>query len=231
MARFLTTLPVNLGFVNLGTIESYPTGGTGPTGYGPTSYFGSDPLPSRLGDSINNPVNLGNFTSVYKTLTISNSHGGLTRQQSSFYKLKLLRSRALKINQNYSQFSRTSNTNKNTLVSFYRVENGTHRKELPINNSGYVVNTASNSDGDEDSSLEANTFASRDDYNELLLGPGEYILLITNDIRYLETTYSFTIEIFSIDWRYVNETVEEALNFDLVTDSVATVFDLGSLAD
>ena len=77
MARFLTTLPINLGFVNLGTVESYPTGGTGPTAYGPTTNFGSDPLPPRLGDSINNPINLGNLTSIYRTISISNSHGGL----------------------------------------------------------------------------------------------------------------------------------------------------------
>ena len=47
MARFLTTIPSNLGFFNLGAFESYPTGGGGPTAYGPTSYFGSDPLPEN----------------------------------------------------------------------------------------------------------------------------------------------------------------------------------------
>ena len=52
MARFLTTIPSNLGFFNLGTVESYPTGGGGPTAYGPTSYFGSDPRPAEQGLSL-----------------------------------------------------------------------------------------------------------------------------------------------------------------------------------
>ena len=51
MARFLTTIPSNLGFFNLGVVESYPTGGGGPTAYGPTSYFGSDPRP-LFGDTL-----------------------------------------------------------------------------------------------------------------------------------------------------------------------------------
>ena len=58
MARFLTTIPSNLGFFNLGVVESYPTGGGGPTAYGPTSYFGSDPRPAEQGDNLNNPINL-----------------------------------------------------------------------------------------------------------------------------------------------------------------------------
>ena len=51
MPRFLTTIPSNLGFFNLGVVESYPTGGGGPTAYGPTSYFGSDPRPAEQGDN------------------------------------------------------------------------------------------------------------------------------------------------------------------------------------
>ena len=39
MSRFLTTIPSNTGFVNLGLVETYPTGGGGPTAYGPTSYL------------------------------------------------------------------------------------------------------------------------------------------------------------------------------------------------
>ena len=49
MSRFLTTIPSNSGFVNLGLVETYPTGGGGPTAYGPTSYFGSDPRPAEQG--------------------------------------------------------------------------------------------------------------------------------------------------------------------------------------
>ena len=68
MGRFLTTLPTNLGFYNLGTVESYPAGGTGPTAYGPTSYFGSDPLPAQLGDSINTPADIGDATEFVSSL-------------------------------------------------------------------------------------------------------------------------------------------------------------------
>jgi len=223
MSRFLATLPVNTGFVNLGSVENYPTGGTGPTSYGPTSYFGSDPLPQRLGDSINNPVSLGNLTPVYKSITISNSHGGLSRQQTSFYSFKLLAPRSIKITQNFSQLSTTSNTNKNTLVSFYKLENGTHRRELPINDVGYVVEEASIENGDLDNPIYST------DYPSLQLSPGDYIFLITNDIRYLETTYSITLESFLNDWRFVNESVEEALNFGLVTEGIDSAIDFGFL--
>jgi len=225
MSRFLATLPANTGFVNLGSIQSYPTGGTGPTGYGPTSYYGSDPLPARQGDSINNPVNLGNLTSIYKTLTISNSHGGLSRQQTSFYSFKLLQPRSIKLSQDFSQFSTTSNTNRNTLVAFYKLENGTHRRELPINDSGYVVEEASIENGDEN-----NTVVNLD-YPSGQLLPGDYIFLITNDIRYLETTYSITLESFLNDWRYVYEDVDEALDFRFVTETVDTVIDFGFITD
>ena len=49
MSRFLSTIPTNHGFVNLGNVEAYPTGGSGPTAFGPTSYFGSDPRPPEVG--------------------------------------------------------------------------------------------------------------------------------------------------------------------------------------
>lgn len=221
MARFLTTLPTNLGYYNLGTVESYPTGGTGPTAYGPTSYFGSDPLPAQPGDSINTPIDLGDFTSVFRTLTINNTHGGLSRKQSTFYKMRLSRPRAVQFTQNYSQFSLTSNTNKNTLLSFYIVENGTHRRELPINNNGYVYKESGvNYDSD---------LVNGDDYPSTELDPGTYIILITNDIRYLETTYSITLGSFIIDWRFVDEIVVENLDFDLITESVDEIIDFGTI--
>lgn len=221
MARFLTTLPTNLGYYNLGTVESYPTGGTGPTAYGPTSYFGSDPLPAQSGDSINTPIDLGDFTSVFRSLTLNNTHGGLSRKQSTFYKLRLLRPRAIQFTQNYSQFSLTSNTNKNTLLSVYVVENGTHRRELPINNNGYVYReTGINYDLDE---------AVDSDYPSSVLLPGTYIVLITNDIRYLETTYSITLKSSIVDWRFVDEVIEDSLDFDLITEGVDELIDFGSV--
>ena len=51
MSRFLSTIPTNHGFVGLGNVEAYPTGGSGPTAFGPTSYFGSDPRPPEVGDN------------------------------------------------------------------------------------------------------------------------------------------------------------------------------------
>ena len=221
MSRFLTTLPTNLGFYNLGTVESYPTGGTGPTAYGPTSYYGSDPLPAQPGDSVNTPIDLGDFSSVFRSLTISNTHGGLSRKQSTFYKLRLLRPRAIQFTQNYSQFSLTSNTNKNTLLAFYVVENGTYRRELPINDSGYVYKETG-IDYDSDEGING-------DYPSQVLGPGTYIILITNDIRYLETTYSITLEAFLTDWRFVNEDIEESLDFRFVTEGAETLIDFGSI--
>ncbi len=221
MSRFLTTLPTNLGYYNLGTVESYPVGGTGPTAYGPTSYYGSDPLPAQPGDSVNTPIDLGDFSNVFRSLTISNTHGGLSRKQSTFYKLRLLRPRAIQFTQNYSQFSLTSNTNKNTLLAFYIVENGTHRRELPINNQGYVYKETGI---DYDSEDDING-----DYPSQVLGPGTYIILITNDIRYLETTYSITLEAFLTDWRFVAEDIEESLDFRLVTEGADTLINFGSI--
>ena len=222
MPRFLTTIPENLGFFNLGSVQAYPTGGTGPTAYGSTSYFGSDPLPETLGDSINNPADLGDFSAIFRTITISNTHGGLTRKQSSFYKIRLNRSRAIKFSQNNSPTAYTSNTNRNTIISFYKVEDGNHRRELPINNAGYVY-TTTGLDYDDNVNLNA------DDYPVTLLPPGEYIFLITNDIRYLETTYSFSLTSLNLDWRYVYEPLDESINFELITEGVNASIDFGSI--
>lgn len=226
MGRFLTTLPSNLGFYNLGSVESYPTGGTGPTAYGPTSYFGSDPLPSVLGDSVYNAADLGNFDELFRSITLSKTHGGKTRIQSSFYQLTLNKRRSLSISQNYSPTLYQSNTNRNTIISVYKVENGTHRRELPINNTGYVCKEASITEGDSD----LTSLGYQDDYVTTQLDPGKYIILITNDIRYLETTYSFTIDSALADWRYVTEGADERPDFGTITASAETRIDFGNLS-
>lgn len=226
MGRFLTTLPSNLGFYSLGTVEAYPTGGTGPTAYGPTSYFGSDPLPSVLGDSVYNAADLGNFDVLFKSVTLSNTHGGKTRIQSSFYKITLNKPRAIFISQNYSPTSYQANTNRNTIISAYIVEDGTHRRELPINDAGYIYKEASITEGDSD--LTSPIYQS--DYPTTQLDPGSYIILITNDIRYLETTYSFTINSALADWRYVTEGANETPNFGPITESLSERLDFGNLA-
>lgn len=219
MARYLSTIPSNLGYGQLDTIWAYPTGGTGPTAIGSTSYFGSDPLPATLGDSVNNPIPLGDFSSVFRSITISNSHGGLTRRQNTFYSLKLTRPRSIQFTQNYSQFAYTQNTNRNTLLAFYKIEDGTKRVELPINDGGYVFEATG---VDYDSYEQTNG-----DFPNIKLSPGNYMFLIANDIRYLETTYSITIGVSITDWRFVAEAVEESLDFDLVTEGADEVIDFG----
>jgi hypothetical protein len=221
MSRFLTTIPSNSGFVNLGTVEAYPTGGTGPTAYGPTSYFGSDPLPAEPGDSIYTPIDLGDFSSVFRSITLNGSHGGLSRKTTTFYKLRIKKSRSIQFTQNFSQFSYTQNTNKNTLLAFYKIEDGNRREELPINNQGYVSPEASIDYNQEELRLE--------DYPSTRLDPGEYLFLITNDIRFLETNYSISINVSVVDWRFVNEIVDESIDFGTTPATVASVLDFGSV--
>ena len=224
MARFLTTIPNNLGVYNLGSVESYPTGGTGPTAYGPTSYYGSDPLPSSPGDSLYTPIDLGDFSSLFRTVTLNNTHGGLSRKQTTFYKIRLLRPKSIQFTQNFSQFSYESNTNKNTLLAFYRLVDRNRREELPINDQGYVYTSGA-------VDYEANGDGQSSDYPITELPPGDYLFLITNDIRYLETTYSISVLVGTTDWRFVSEVVDQTLDFGSVTDSVLDVSDFGVVSN
>ena len=221
MSRFLTTIPSNSGFVNFGTVESYPTGGTGPTAYGPTSYFGSDPRPAEPGDSLYTAIDLGDFSSPFRTLTLRNSHGGLSRRQTTFYKIKLSKTRSIQFTQDLSQFSYERETNRNTLLAFYRIEDDGRRTELPINDQGYVSPVSSIDYNDEELVVE--------DYPSTILDKGEYLFLITNDIRYLETTYSISVNINVIDWRFVDESILDSLEFGAVTDAAASILDFGSV--
>ena len=214
MARFLTTIPNNLGFFNLGTVESYPTGGGGPTAYGPTSYFGSDPRPAEQGDNLNNPINLGDFSAIFKSQIISNNHGGLSRKQSTFYKLNLSLPRSVQFTQEFSRTSYEDTTNRNTLLAFYEIDENGHRQELPINDEGYVFHDSSIDYAEDDNG------ALLTDYPSTRLEKGNYLFVITNDIRYLETTYSIGLNVSVLDWRFVNEPVEEQVNFGLITESV-----------
>ena len=223
MSRFLTTIPSNSGFYNLGTVESYPTGGAGPTAYGPTSYFGSDPLPETSGDSLYNPINLGLITDIFKTITIKNSHGGLSRRQTTFYQFEIPKRRSVQFTQNYSQFSYEENTNKNTLLAFYEIFEKNRREELPINDLGYVAKEAAIDYLDDEGELP------NEDYPTLSLDPGKYIFLITNDIRYLETNYSIDLNINSLDWRFVNEASIEQVDFSSITENVSGSIDFGTI--
>ena len=68
-----------------------------------------------------------------------------------------------------------------------------------------------------------------EDYPSTILDKGEYLFLITNDIRYLETTYSLSVNINVIDWRFVTESVDDSLEFGAVTASAASILDFGSV--
>ena len=224
MSRFLTTIPSNTGFVNLGLVETYPTGGGGPTAYGPTSYFGSDPLPAEQGDNLNNPIDLGDFSSIFKSFEIKNTHGGLTRKQTTFYKINLTTPRSVQFTQNFSQFSYEENTNRNTLLAFYQMHEDGRREELPINDQGYVYKESAIDYLDDD------TGALITDYPKTALDRGNYLFLITNDIRYLETNYSISLNVSVLDWRFVSEQVDESINFGLITDRVISTLDFGSIS-
>ena len=223
MSRYLTTIPSNTGFYNLGTVESYPTGGAGPTAYGPTSYYGSDPLPAEDGDNLHNPIDLGDFSSVFRSFSIKNSHGGLSRKQTTFYKIRLIEPRSVQFTQDQSQFSYEQNTNKNTLLAFYRITEDKRREELPINDDGYVHNEGAIDYTDE------NTDLSTDDYPITKLPKGEYLFLITNDIRYLETTYAISLNVNVLDWGLVKDNFDLALNFGLITQTYDEMLDFGEV--
>ena len=224
MARFLTTIPSNLGFFNLGTVESYPTGGGGPTAYGPTSYFGSDQLPAEQGDNLNNPINLGDFSSIFKSQIISNTHGGLTRKQSTFYEMNLSLPRTVQFTQEFSRTSYEDNTNRNTLLAFYQIDESGHRQELPINNEGYVYHEGAIDYNDDEGILF------NEDYPVTRLDRGKYLFVITNDIRYLETTYSIGLNVSVLDWRFINESIEEQIDFGLVAaQQVTSTVNFGNL--
>ena len=222
MARFLTTIPTNLGFFNLGTVEAYPTGGAGPTAYGPTSYFGSDPRPAEQGDNLNNPINLGDFSAIFKSQIISNSHGGLSRRQSTFYEIDLIQPRTVQFTQESSRFSYEKQTNRNTLLAFYEIDENGHRQELPINDDGYVFRESSIDYQEDDIG------ALQNDYPNTRLEKGKYLFVITNDIRYLETTYSIGLNVSVLDWRLTVETTEEQINFGQIDDEIKDTINFGS---
>jgi len=224
VARFLTTIPSNLGFFNLGKVESYPTGGGGPTAYGPTSYFGSDPRPAEQGDNLNNPINLGDFSSIFKTQIISNSHGGLSRKQSTFYEMRLTLPRTVQFTQEFSRTSYEEQTNRNTLLAFYQIDESGHRQELPINDQGYVYHEGAIDYNDDEGILF------NQDYPITRLNVGRYLFVITNDIRYLETTYSIGLNVAVLDWRFVNENIQEQIDFGLITaQQVTSTVNFGNL--
>ena len=223
MSRFLSTIPTNHGFVGLEKVQSYPTGGSGPIAFGPTSYFGSDPRPPEVGDNLNNPIDLGDFNPLFSSKPITGTHGGITRRQSTFYKFKLFKPRSIQVVQNFSTTAYTRQTNRNTLIAFYKIEEARFRRELPINDDGFVVNEASVDIEEYD--------LKQKDYPTQLLPNGEYLFVITNDIRYQDTEFSISIAGFNIDWKFIKESVDESVDFEGngFGGSILTTIDFGSI--
>ena len=62
------------------------------------------------------------------------------------------------------------------------------------------------------------------------LEKGEYLFLITNDIRFMETVYSIGVNVQNIDWRFVDEGKDEFLNFEAITAGVEDEVDCGFIA-
>ena len=66
---------------------------------------------------------------------------------------------------------------------------------------------------------------SNSDYPVLTLDPGRYLFLITNDIRYLETNYSISVNVTDVDWGFIDETIKEQTNFGKVNEGVVSSID------
>ena len=111
-----------------------------------------------------------NFHSIFKSQILSNSHGGLTRKQSTFYQIILNRPRTIQFTQEFSRFSYEQNTNRNTLLSFYEIDENNHRQELPINNDGYVFKEGAIDYLDDD------TGAILNDFPNTRLKEGKYLI-------------------------------------------------------
>ena len=131
--------------------------------------------------------------------------------------------RSVQFTQNFSQFSYEENTNRNTLLAFYKIFDDGRREELPINDEGYVHKESSIDYLDDD------TGALLTDFPKTTLEQGSYLFLITNDIRYLETNYSSSLNVSVLDWRFVTEGISESINFGSVDNVAEATLDFGSI--
>ena len=131
--------------------------------------------------------------------------------------------RSIQFTQEFSATSYENQTNRNTLLAFYEIDENGHRQELPINDDGYVFRDSAIDYEDDDTGILLN------DYPSSLLQKGKYLFVITNDIRYLETTYSIGLNVSVTDWRFTVETVEEQINFGQITDNIKDSVDFGKV--
>ena len=106
---------------------------------------------------------------------------------------------------------------------FYKIFDDGRREELPINDEGYVHKESSIDYLDDD------TGALLTDFPKTTLEQGSYLFLITNDIRYLETNYSISLNVSVLDWRFVTEGISESINFGSVDNVAEATLDFGSI--
>jgi hypothetical protein len=131
--------------------------------------------------------------------------------------------RSVQFTQEFSRFSYEDQTNRNTLLAFYEIDENGHRQELPINDDGYVFHDSAIDSGEDDVGPVLT------DYPSTRLEKGRYLFVITNDIRYLETTYSIGLNVSVLDWRFVKEVIEERIDFGAITDQVTADLNFGNL--
>ena len=125
--------------------------------------------------------------------------------------MNLTRPRTIQFTQEFSRTSYEEQTNRNTLLAFYEIDENGHRQELPINDDGYVYHEGAIDYADDDTGHYLMKII-----QSTLLDVGEYLFVITNDIRYIETNYSIGLNVSVLDWRFVNENIEEQINFGLI---------------
>ncbi len=106
----------------------------------------------------------------------------------------------------------------------YEIDENGHRQELPINDDGYVFHDAAIDYEVDDTSGVLN------DYPSTRLEKGNYLFVITNDIRYLETSYSIGLNVSVLDWRLTIEPAEEQINLGQITDGVRDIVNFGKVS-
>ena len=71
--------------------------------------------------------------------------------------MNLQKPRHVQFTQEFSQTSYESQTNRNTLLAFYKIDENKHRQELPINDDGYVFHDSAIDSIEDDTGIELTT--------------------------------------------------------------------------
>ena len=70
--------------------------------------------------------------------------------------------RTVQFTQEFSRTSYEENTNRNTLLAFYEIDENNHRQELPINNDGYVYHDSAIDYQEDDTGVLLNDYPVQD---------------------------------------------------------------------